>query len=182
VRAGEWLLSRAWLAELRTELERRLDRAGPLDPGISPPAEPWAPEVIPLLGFELRGSKLYRPGATASLGDREEAAARLEEEVTRAGFEPVPAEDRELAAHLESQGRVVRVGDGLVISPRAYEQAQRAVVEECERAGAIKLARLRDLLGISRRPAQLVLERMDTDGLTRRVGDERVLRRKARVP
>ena len=182
VRAGEWLLSRGWLAELRAELERRLDAADPLDPGITPPTEPWAAEVVPLLGLELRGSKLYRPGATASLGDREGAAAKLEEEVAGAGFEPVPADDRELAAHLESRGQVVRVGDGLVISPRAYEQAQRAVVEECERAGAIKLARLRDLLGISRRPAQLLLERMDADGLTRRIGDERVLRRKARVP
>ena len=41
------------------------------------------------------------------------------------------------------------------------------------------LARFRDLLGISRRPAQLLLERFDADGLTRRVGDERVLRRAA---
>jgi len=181
LRAGEWLLSRGWLAELRSELERRLEAADPLDPGISPPAEPWAPEVVPLLGFEVRGAKLYRPGVTASLGAREGAAATLEEEVARSGFEPVPVDDRELAAHLESRGRLVRVGDGLVISPHAYGQAQRVVVDECERAGAIKLARLRDLLGISRRPAQLLLERMDADGLTRRVGDERVLRRKARV-
>jgi len=33
------------------------------------------------------------------------------------------------------------------------------------------------LLNISRKPAQLLLERFDADGLTRRVGDERVLRR-----
>jgi len=43
----------------------------------------------------------------------------------------------------------------------------------------ITLAGFRDALGISRRVAQLLLERYDADGLTRRVGDERVLRRKA---
>ena len=54
-------------------------------------------------------------------------------------------------------------------------------MEECERAGKITLARFRDLLGISRRPAQLLLERFDADGLTRRIGDERVLRRGATI-
>lgn len=180
-RAGDWLFSQAWLDGLRAELERSLDEADPLDPGVAPPTELWASAVVPLLGLERRGAKLYRPGATASLGVREEAAAGLEAELARAGFEPVRVEDRELAAFLESEGRLVRVGDGLAVSASAYEQARRAVVEECERAGQIKLARLRDLLGISRRPAQLLLERFDADGLTRRIGDERVLRRKGRI-
>ena len=39
----------------------------------------------------------------------------------------------------------------------------------------------RDLLGTGRKPAQLLLERFDADGLTRRVGDERVLRRRAKT-
>jgi selenocysteine-specific elongation factor len=62
----------------------------------------------------------------------------------------------------------------------AYARARDALVAECERAGRITLARLRDLLGTSRRSAQLLLERFDADGLTRRIGDERVLRRAAR--
>ena len=71
----------------------------------------------------------------------------------------------------------MRVGDGLAVGIGPYEEAKRALIEECESAGKITLARFRDLLGISRRPAQLLLERFDADGLTRRVGDERVLRR-----
>ena len=77
-------------------------------------------------------------------------------------------------------GRLVRVGDGLAVGIGAYEQAKRALIEECESAGKITLARFRDLLGISRRSAQLLLERFDADGLTRRIGDERVLRRARR--
>ena len=66
------------------------------------------------------------------------------------------------------------------MSAAAYAQARDAAVAECERTGSIELARFRDLLGISRRPAQLLLERLDVDGVTRRTGDVRVLRRAAR--
>jgi len=75
------------------------------------------------------------------------------------------------------KGRLVRVGDGLAVSAEAYERARRMLVEECETSGRITLARFRDLLGVGRRTAQFLLERFDADGLTRRVGDERVLRR-----
>ena len=84
-------------------------------------------------------------------------------------------DDAELARFLEESGRLVRVGDGLAIGPTSYEEAKHVLVDECEREGKITLARFRDLLGISRKPAQLLLERFDADGLTRRIGDERVL-------
>ena len=88
-------------------------------------------------------------------------------------------EDAKLAHFLEEQGRLVRVGDGLAVGAVAYEEARRLLIAECETAGTITLARFRDLLGVGRRTAQLLLERFDADGLTRRVGDERVLRRSA---
>jgi len=93
----------------------------------------------------------------------------------------VRVDDAALARFLEEQGRLVRVGDGFAISPAAYEQARAALVAECEVAGSIALARFRDLLGVGRKTAQLLLERFDADGLTRRVGDERVLRRRGTI-
>ena len=175
-RAGDWVFSQSWLDEFRIALDRRLDAADPLDPGIQAPAEPWAVAVVPLLSLERRGARLYRPGAAASLGDRAEAATELE---ARLGLEPVKVEDRELARFLEDRGTLVRVGDGLAVSGEAYAEARRVLVAECERAGKITIARFRDLLGAGRRTAQLLLERFDADGVTRRVGDERVLRRAA---
>jgi selenocysteine-specific elongation factor len=180
VRTGAWVFSRAWLDELRTDVKQRLARAAPLDPGIEPPPEPWARAVVPLLGLERRGTKLYLPGATASPGDRADDAAQLVSAVSAAGAAGHKIHDRELAAHLERAGRIVRLGDGFAVGAKAYEEARRALLEEVEREGAITLGRFRDLLGISRRPAQLLLERFDADGTTRRVGDERVLRRAAR--
>jgi selenocysteine-specific elongation factor len=175
-RAGGWLLSRAWLEELEARLRVQLEAADPLDPGIPPPPEPWAADVLPLLPFERRGAKLYLPGASGELGSREADAARLEAQL---GLEPVKVDDRALARHLEQRGRLVLVGDGYAVAPAAYEQAKRVLVEECESEGRITLARFRDLLGSSRKTSQLLLERFDADGVTRRVGDERVLRRAA---
>ena len=173
--ADGWAFSSAWLDELRAELERRIAAADPLDPGVSPPSEPWAAAIVPLLGLERRGAKLYRPGATAELGARAEAAAALEATL---GLEPVKVEDAVLARFLEEQGRLIRIGDGLAVSTAAYAQARAALVAECEAAGRITLARFRDLIGAGRKTAQLLLERFDADGLTRRTGDERVLRRR----
>jgi selenocysteine-specific elongation factor len=181
-RAGEWVFARAWLDELRAELHGRIRAAGPLDPGIPAPADPWARDVLPLAEVERRGSRLYLPGAEASLGDKADVAERLESELTGSGFVPLPVQERELADYLERKGRLVRLGDGLAIGAAAYEEARSLLLAECEEAGAITLARFRDLLGTGRKPAQLLLERFDADGLTRRVGDQRVLRRRAKTP
>jgi selenocysteine-specific elongation factor len=163
------------LGDLRRELERQLDAADPLDPGIPLPTEPWARELLPQLGLEQRGAKLYRPGARGTLGGREREAAEIEAQL---GAEPLKVTDRQLARFLEQNGRLVRVGDGYAISPDAYAHAREALVRELEASGRITLGRFRDLLGTSRKTAQLLLERFDADGVTRRVGDYRTSRRK----
>jgi selenocysteine-specific elongation factor len=137
------------------------------------PDAPWASSVAPLLQVERRGGKAYLPGATASLGERADAAAILEAELAASGIARV--DDRELASFLEEDGRLRRVGDGFAVSTELYERGLAALRE----LSPITLAGFRDALGISRRAAQLLLERFDADGITRRVGDERVLRRAA---
>jgi selenocysteine-specific elongation factor len=166
---GEWRWSEEWLEELRAELDRTIDSADPLDPGVPVPAAEWSKAVLPHIGLELRGAKLYRPGAGPELGERAKAAEELKEQL---GLEPVRVEDPALARFLEEEGTLVRVGDGLAISRQAYEQARALLVD------GITLAQLRDALGVGRKTAQLYLERFDADGITRRVGDARVLRRR----
>ena len=178
--AGDWYFAAEWLEELRGSVRERLAeraRTSPLDPGVPVaellPPEPWAPAIIRLLHVERRGAKAYAPGAAPQLGDRAEAAVRLEEQL--ATGDVVRADDRELAAFLEAGGRLKRVGDGLAVSADLYERGR----ETLGALSPITLAAFRDALGVSRRTAQLLLERFDADGLTRRVGDERVLRRAA---
>jgi selenocysteine-specific elongation factor len=132
-----------------------------------------------LLPFERRGAKLYLPGASPSLGARAEEAAALERELSTAGARATKVEDAELTRYLEANGVLVRLGDGYAIGSGAYEVARDVLLTECRAGGEITLARFRDLVGTGRRDAQLLLERFDRDGLTRRVGDARVLRRAA---
>jgi selenocysteine-specific elongation factor len=178
--AGEWAYRPTWLEGVRTVVRERLaERAetNPLDPGIPLgellPHEPWTPAILPLLHVERRDGKAYAPGVAASLGDRVEAAEHLEAELAAEGFARV--EDAELGAYLETAGRLKRVGDGFAVPADLYERG----LEALQRLEPITLAGFRDALGISRRTAQLLLERFDSDGLTRRVGDQRVLRRSA---
>jgi selenocysteine-specific elongation factor len=155
--------------------------AAPLDPGLATgdllAGAPWVDALLALLELEQRDGKLYLPGAAASLGGKAADAEALEAKLEEAGLEPTQIDDAQLARFLEAEGRLVRVGDGLALGIGPYEAAKSVLIEECKRAGTITLARFRDLMGISRRPAQLLLERFDADGLTRRVGDERVLRK-----
>ena len=177
-RTSGWVFSRAWLDDTAAAIRQRLAKADPLDPRVPLPPEEWARDVLPRAGFELRGASVYEPGTSPRLGARADVAARLESELAAAGFEPVRVEDARLARFLEDEGRLVRLGEDAAVGAAAYAEARRLLTEECTAAGSIRLARFRDLLGTGRRPAQLLLERFDADGLTRRVGDERVLRRR----
>jgi selenocysteine-specific elongation factor len=179
-RAGPWAFSRVWQEELETALRERIERADPLDPGVPLPAEPWAADVVEQLPFERRGTKLYLPGAVATLGERQSEADALEAALTAAGVAATKVDDADLARFLEREGRLVRLGDGYVIGAGGYAVAKDVLVTECRAAGEITLARFRDLVGTGRRDAQLLLERFDQDGVTRRIGDRRVLRRAAR--
>jgi selenocysteine-specific elongation factor len=188
VQAGGWAFSQMWLEEARESVVDRLRaraEAEPLEPGLAVaellPPEPWAPAVLPLLPIERRGGMAYLPGVAASLGARAAAAEELGHALDGAGLAAVKVGDPELARYLEGEGRLVRLGDGFAVSSTAYGRARELVVAECTTAGEISLARFRDLAGVGRRDAQLLLERLDQDGVTRRLGDRRVLRRAGRT-
>ena len=116
--AGDWFFAAEWLDEVRESARERLARraeGSPLDPGLPLaellPPEPWAQAVAPLLHVERRDAKAYLPGAAPRLGEKAAAAAELE--ASLAGNDAVRLDDRELAAFLEAEGRLKRVGDGL---------------------------------------------------------------------
>lgn len=187
LRAGGWVFSQSWLDAMQQSVVERLRlraEQSPLDPGLAVaellPAEPWAASILPLLSVERRGGMAYLPGVAASLGGRAEAADALRHELDASGLSAVKVEDGELARFLEADGRLVRLGEGYVVSTEAFQQARDLVVSECRAAGEIVLARFRDLARVGRRDAQLLLERLDQDGITRRLGDRRVLRRAGR--
>ena len=176
--AGDYSFSESWLAELEARVRERMAeraRTSPLDPGLPLaellPNEPWAPAVLNLLELDRRGAKAYLPGAAAALGERGDAAAELEAQLAQG--EIVKVDDKALAAFLEEAGRLRRVGDGFAVSTELYERGRELLVS----LDPITLPGFRDVLGVGRRTAQVLLERYDSDGITRRIGDTRVLRR-----
>jgi len=115
--------------------------------------------------------------APAPLGP---AALALEELLREAGHEPPPdlgLAPEDLAA-LRAHGRITRLGRGTHIHRDALADVAARVTGLIERDGPLTLAALRDELGTSRRYAQALLEALDAERVTLRVGDERVLRRR----
>jgi selenocysteine-specific elongation factor len=176
---GDYYFADEWLEELSRSVHERLaarTTASPIDPGIPVaellPNEPWSAGLLALLDVERRGAKAYLPGATAALGAHADAAAEIEAELAAQEIARVP--DATLAAFLEQQGTLRRVGDGFAVSTALYERGREALGS----LDPITLAAFRDALGVGRRTAQLLLERYDADGLTLRRGDIRLLRRR----
>jgi selenocysteine-specific elongation factor len=87
--------------------------------------------------------------------------------------------DSELLAYLEEEGQIVRVADNIAFAREAYEAMASRIVEHLKAQGTITLAQVRDMFAASRKYAQALLEYLDDQRITHRVGDERVLRRKA---
>jgi selenocysteine-specific elongation factor len=112
----------------------------------------------------------------------EAALAELQARLAENPLQPPPLGPGDAAAiaALVEQGRAVRAGRDLAFTAEAFTAARAAAVEIAGAGGSVTLAQLRDRLGISRKFAQALLEAMDANGVTRRVGDERVLRRRAR--
>jgi selenocysteine-specific elongation factor len=86
--------------------------------------------------------------------------------------------DPALLAYLEEEGRIVRVGDNIAFAREAYEEMTSRIVAHLKAQGTITLAQVRDMFATSRKYAQALLEHLDEQRITRRVGDERVLGRK----
>lgn len=81
-----------------------------------------------------------------------------------------------LRAYLVETGAVIDTGGGVMFEAGVFAEMSATIRAHIERHGAITLAQTRDLFGTSRKYAQALLEHLDRLHVTRRVGDERVLR------
>ncbi len=84
--------------------------------------------------------------------------------------------DTELLNFLIEQGKVVRVSDDIIFAASAYEEMVTRITEHIKSHGKITVAEVRDLFKTSRKYALALMEYLDAQKITRRVGDERVLR------
>ena len=81
-----------------------------------------------------------------------------------------------LIQHLINQGEIVRVSDEVVFSREAVSLALARFRTYLGSSPGLSVAAARDLLGSSRRYVLPLLEWLDAQRITRRVGDDRILR------
>jgi selenocysteine-specific elongation factor len=83
----------------------------------------------------------------------------------------------EVLGVLIARGDLVQAAPEVLFLPKTYEEMVARIRAHVEREGSITLAQVRDLFDTSRKYAQAILEHLDEVGITKRVGDERVMRK-----
>ncbi len=82
----------------------------------------------------------------------------------------------EVLGVLIARGDLVQASPEVLFLPQTYEEMVARIRAHIEREGKITLAQVRDMFDTSRKYAQAILEHLDEVGITKRVGDERVMR------
>jgi selenocysteine-specific elongation factor len=113
---------------------------------------------------------------------QQEAIQRLLTQFEASPYSPPPTSEcaaqvgEEILAALVDQGRLIRVSEDVLFSPEALQDMLSQVRTFIRQQGGITVAQARDLFNSSRRYLLALLEYLDAQGITRRVGDRRVLR------
>ena len=130
-------------------------------------------------GLDARGEGVAEAGWEPQPSPQQRAAIEAAVIVLAAGgVQPdrVPL-DPAVAVYLVEAGRAVDCGDGVLLHAAAFEAAREQIAEAMRASTTpLTLAETRDILGVSRRNAQAILETLDRQGVTMRVGDGRTLR------
>ncbi len=82
----------------------------------------------------------------------------------------------ELLSYLVEDNRLVRVSESVIFSRDTYDEMVERVLSHIRDQGSITVAEVRDLFRASRKYALALMEHLDDQRITKRVGDERVLR------
>jgi selenocysteine-specific elongation factor len=139
--------------------------------------------------IEQDGSKLKAPGFKAARGAvQDEVKKKIVDEIRKGGTQPPIREElpalfgisekdaRDLLKLLAEEGRIVRVNDSLYLDKEAVKKVKDDLKRHLEEKKEITMAEFRDLARTSRKFAVPLMEYFDSQKLTQRVGDKRVLR------
>jgi selenocysteine-specific elongation factor len=198
-RSGDWIWAREqWnaIAERTTSELAAYHAAHPLRAGMAreelrsragiPPAA-FAAALRALVDDRVvieRANEVALPSHEVALEEGDGPAGRLMEQLASNPFAPPSLAEAmqksgastEVVRALERRGDLVRLSDDVAFTRDAYEKAVALVKEMVAGSGSVTVAQLRDRMGASRRPVLALLEHLDAERVTRRVGDARVLR------
>src|SRR5262249_24795083 len=108
---------------------------------------------------------------------------RTREALTERPFDPpsrktieLDPQTRQVVRFLIENGEVIELALEVLLLRETFERMKSQVAEFISKNGPATVSELRQALGSSRRIMVPLLERLDCDGVTRRVGDKRCLR------
>ena len=200
---GHVLITSRWLDRVRQDIlaiATHFHEANPLLPGINKQelretrwghVELFEGVVAGLLRekkLEADGELLRLPGRGVVLRDEEaESKSQIEQAFAKAGLQ-VPALKEVLASLPVDKTRaqkivtlllrdrvLVKLSDDLVFHRDALEALRRQIVAQKTKTPKLNVGNFKDLFGVTRKYAIPLLEYLDRERVTRRVGDERVI-------
>jgi selenocysteine-specific elongation factor len=132
----------------------------------------------------VQGDALDIPGRSKTLGGTEgELARTIEQQFTEAGLQTPavsviiksihqkPKVIEGVISYLVKQGTLVRMNEGVYLHREVLAKAKESLAEL--KGQTIDVAQFKDFFGISRKVAIPLLEWMDREGVTKRIGDSR---------
>ena len=132
---------------------------------------------------EAGGELLARPDFGARFSPSQQAqvdallaAFRRQPYAPPSMAESVAQTDAEIISALLYQGTLVRLSEDVLLLGETHDEMLGRIVEHIKQTGSITVAQVRDMFNTSRKYALALMEHMDERRITRRVGDERVLR------
>lgn len=117
----------------------------------------------------------YSPAQQQAV-DRLLAAVRAQPYTPPSVAEAIAQVGPDVFGSLVEQGQLVRVSDDVLFGGDIYRDMVDRIIARLRANGRITVAEVRDMFGASRKYALALMEHLDARNVTRRVGDERVLR------
>jgi selenocysteine-specific elongation factor len=110
-------------------------------------------------------------------------AHKIRDELSRKPFDPPPRREiesdpqaRQVVQFLIEDGELIEIAPDVVLLRENFDRMKARIAECISKKGLRTVSELRQALGSSRRVMVPLLERLDRDGITQRVGDKRSLR------
>jgi selenocysteine-specific elongation factor len=198
IERGEFVLDAKWWNEVLRQAEGIIDlehKAHPNHAGLTLSElrqalarEEPLPEIFDVLASELCRNGFVRSGETIartthcpSLPLELQSAARKIHDALAAKNPPSSAElapdatSQQALRFLRDRGELVELSVEVVLTTEQFVKMRDAIVAFLRENNSGTTSELRQLLGTSRRVIIPFLERLDRDGVTRRIADKRVL-------
>jgi selenocysteine-specific elongation factor len=195
ISAGGWRTLAARMAEILADYHAQY----PLRPGMAREElksrvqgrEKWSPKLFNELvargvaegALAEAGEALCRPGFRIVFTPAQQVkvdgllmAFRKQPYTPPSMAESVAQTDPDSVSALVYQGTLVRLSEDVLLLRETYDEMVARIVAFIKANGSMTVAQVRDEFNTSRKYALALMERLDEQKVTRRVGDERVLR------